>query len=312
MTFNILERINHGYGELEPVVLGLLAMRLHLLVTGRHGTGKTRLATVLSSGIGSDKFVAYDAPKDDLITVAGIPEIEGASDGPFTFRRHKRTIWDKQTILIDEITRAGRESQNLWLEILENRACFGEPLPYEALIATANPESYEAAFKLDEALLDRFHAVVPVPEFQVGVNASDVTSMIQLGASDPASLPSGTEIAEVLREIRTAHEQLLQEGLDKKVENYLGALVEALFPALPSNGEHYVSPRTYSRQLFQSILAIAAYFRASGATDFLERGAKVGLRYGLSTKLLIKPGLLDQLHRTFEGGVPPVRWTPHY
>jgi MoxR-like ATPase len=171
----LLGRINHGYDHLAPVLLGLVALGKHILLIGRHGTGKTRLARILASGIGDGSFAFFDATKDDLVAIAGIPDVTAMQDGVLRFVPHARTIWGKTTIVVDEITRATRENQNLWLEILEARTCFGLPLACRCIIATANPTSYAAAFQLDEALLDRFHAVLPVPEFQEGVNAEDVT-----------------------------------------------------------------------------------------------------------------------------------------
>src|SRR5450432_604786 len=130
MTLNLIERINHGWKEVESVVVGLMAMNKSFMLIGRHGTGKTRLARALSRGYGEKGFVFYDATKDDLISIAGIPDPEAIKSGRLRFVAHERSIWDKSTVVVDEITRAGKESQNLWLEILEERTCFGLPLAY--------------------------------------------------------------------------------------------------------------------------------------------------------------------------------------
>ena len=76
MPLGILNRINHGYDHLEPVVLGLMAMNKSFMLIGRHGTGKTRLARILSRGLGDGGFAFYDATKDDLISIAGIPDVD--------------------------------------------------------------------------------------------------------------------------------------------------------------------------------------------------------------------------------------------
>lgn len=299
MSLNLIERINYGYGALEPVVVGLMAMNKSFMLIGRHGVGKSRLARVLSRGSGEQGFVFYDATKDDLVTIAGIPDPESIKSGRLRFVPHQRTIWDKSTVVVDEITRAGKESQNLWLEILEERTCFGLPLAYRTLIATANPESYAAAFQLDEALLDRFHAVIPVPELQEGLDAEDIHAMVRLAATpDPG--PEPAEIARVFAAIQQAHAELLAEGAMERVALYLGRVVPAILSALRDGGPRYLSPRTYARNLPETLLALAAYHRVAGSPDPLRRAAVEALRYAVATKLQMKTVVLDQIHQAAE------------
>jgi hypothetical protein len=300
MSLKLLDRVNYGYHELEPVVVGLMAMHRSFMLIGRHGTGKTRLARVLSRGYGDKGFVFYDATKDDLISIAGIPDPESLRKGRLHFVPHERSIWDKSTIVVDEITRAGKESQNLWLEILEDRSCFGLPLAYRTVVATANPESYAAAFQLDEALLDRFHAVIPVPEQQEGVGAADVQAMIELAAGSQAPLEP-TELARVFAEIQAAHASLVAKGAVARVGQYLGKVVPVLLKMLREQNGPYVSPRTYCRNVPETILAVAAYHQVAGAPEPLRRGAVDALRYALATKYQIKPVVLDQIHQSAEG-----------
>ncbi len=299
MSLHILDRVNYGYQELEPIVLGLMAMNKSFMLIGRHGTGKTRLARALSRGYGDKGFVFYDATKDDLISIAGIPDPESLKAGRLHFVPHERSIWDKSTVVVDEITRAGKESQNLWLEILEERTCFGLPLAYRTVVATANPESYASAFQLDEALLDRFHAVVPVPEAQENVTAADVQAMIGLaGATAPLE---ASELARVFAEIQKAHAELMADGAMTRVGQYLGKVIPTMLNILREQNGPYVSPRTYCRNLPETILAVAAYHRVAGSTEPLKRGAVEALRYALATKYQIKPVMLDQIHQSAEG-----------
>lgn len=303
MSLGILDRINFGYRELEPVIVGLLAMHKSFMLIGRHGTGKTRLARALSKGYGEDGFVFYDATKDDLISIAGIPDPESLKQGRLRFTPHERSIWDKSTVVVDEITRAGKESQNLWLEILEERTCFGLPLAYRSLIATANPESYAAAFQLDEALLDRFHAVIPVPEHQTNMNADDVRTMIQLAMPGPnrPALPEAETLARVYSEIQAAHGALVQEGATDRIAAYLGKLVPSTLALLREQNGPYMSARTYVRNLPETILAVAAYYRVEGVNEALRRAAVDALRYAVATKLEVKPALLEPFHHAAQG-----------
>jgi hypothetical protein len=299
MPVRILDRVNYGYQDLEPIVVGLMAMNKSFMLIGRHGTGKTRLARALSKGYGDKGFVFYDATKDDLISIAGIPDPESLKSGRLHFVPHERSIWDKSTIVVDEITRAGKESQNLWLEILEERTCFGLPLAYRTVVATANPESYAAAFQLDEALLDRFHAVIPVPESQENITAADIQAMIGLAS---ANVPlESTELARVFAEIQKAHAELVAEGAQERVGQYLGKVVPSLLNILREQNGPYVSPRTYCRNLPETILSVAAFHRVNGSAEPLRRGAVEALRYALATKYQIKPVVLDQIHQSAEG-----------
>jgi MoxR-like ATPase len=309
MSLSILDRINHGWREVEPVVVGLMAMSKSFMLIGRHGTGKTRLARELSRGFGDKGFGFYDATKDDLISIAGIPDPDAIKAGRLRFIAHERSIWDKSTVVVDEITRAGKESQNLWLEILEERSCFGLPLAYRSIIATANPESYAAAFQLDEALLDRFHAVVPTPDHQEGVSADDVHTLITL-ASHGTPTPGPAELARVFADIQDAHASLITEGALDRISRYLGKLVPTLLNILREQKGPYLSPRTYARNLPETILAVAAYHRFAGVADPLRRAAVEALRYAVATKAQIKPAMLEQLHQAAEpmlgaGELPP-------
>ena len=315
MHLRLLDQINHGYRDLEPVVVGLLAAQKSFMLIGRHGTGKTRLARALSEGFGPSGFVFYDATKDDLITIAGIPDPESLKKGRLHFVPHERTIWDKSTIVVDEITRANKESQNLWLEILEQRTCFGLPLPYRTLIATANPESYAAAFQLDEALLDRFHAVIPVPEHQRDVSAEDVRMLVGLAGPagsgramtlaneemGPASRkPEAETLARTYAAIQAAHRELVEAGALERIADYLAKLVPALLGVLREQTGPYVSARTYARNLPETILAVAAYYKVAGDEEPLRAGAVDALRYAVATKLQIKPQILEPLHLAAE------------
>jgi len=295
-TFGLIQQINYGYDELEPIILSLMAVNRNFMLIGRHGTGKTRLAKTLSAGYGQQNFVFYDATKDDLISIAGIPDPKAIKEGRLNFVGHERSIWKKTTIVVDEITRAGKENQNLWLEILEERTCFGLPLVYEILIATANPESYAAAFQLDEALLDRFHAVIPVPEMQTDVEGHEIMEMLRLSLADPCELPDHAAISGVLAEIRKARSALIKDGIQDKIFRYLARLIPAMLRILNEQNSPYLSPRTYSRNLPETILAVSAYYHALGRPHPAIAAAKEALTYAVATKLQVKLFVLESLH----------------
>lgn len=294
-TPTILGRVNFGYEHLEPLVLGLAAYRNSFLLIGRHGTGKTRLAKHLSMGWGDEAFGFYDATKDDLISIAGMPDPEGMKAGALRFIPHQRSIWNKKAIVVDEITRAAKENQNLWLEIIEEHKCFGLPLPYEMLIATANPESYAAAFQLDEALLDRFYAVIPVPEMQDRVRPEDVNALLQLsmGKIDPIQ---PAEMLDALDSIRNTGAEFQTEEVIDSVQAYVSAFVPIVLRLIKEQNAPYLSPRSFGRNFPETILATAAALAWLGDPEPLVNGARIAGIYCIATRLQLKPSLIEQIH----------------
>ena len=311
MSLNIINSINFGYGHLEPMIIGLMAMNKNFLLIGRHGAGKSRLAKILSQGYGKQGYVFYDATKDDLISIAGIPNPEAMKEGHLTFTPHQRSIWDKSTVVVDEITRASKENQNLWLEILEERTCFGMPLSYRSLIATANPESYAAAFKMDDALLDRFYAVLTIPDLQENMGPDDIGHLMGLAFAQKKELEAES-IARIFSEIQRAHAKLIKSGVTDKIISYCSKLVSELLQSQLKKDKElrkYISPRTYARILPESIMAVAAYHVVAGTTEPLQTAAADCIKYCLGTKHNLNDGYVIQLHNASksllkEGDIP--------
>ena len=297
MKTSLLNRINYGYSEVEPIITSLMAVHKNFMLIGKHGAGKTRISKELSRGFGEKGFIFYDATKDDLITIAGIPDPNALQNGKLKFSSHERTIWDKTTVVVDEITRAGKESQNLWLEIIEEKSCFGIPLSYRTLIATANPESYAAAFQLDDALLDRFYAVIPVPELQAGIREEEILEMLGLTFGTENNSPKSEELARIFSEIQNARLKILESDEKNKIMSYTSSFISILLKKVVEGESIYISPRTYSRNFPETIIAVSAYFSVMGETEYLEKGAREAFKYCLSTKLRIPPQTLEFIHQ---------------
>ena len=281
----MLEKIVVGWQEIEDVFLANTSLNKPFILLGRHGICKTTVARELSKIYGEDGFRFYDATKDDLVSIAGIPIPEKLAAGKLEFSKHNRSIWDAKVIVVDELTRANKENQNLWLEILEEKTCFGKSLQYEMFIATMNPDSYASTFKLDEALLDRFYAVIPVPELQKGTASSVYKELINLNLNKRNNNFS-FDMKEKVEEIRKRYENLknnksIIEGVVDYVSNF--------FEVLLSQTEIYVSPRKIV-QLTEEILAIAS----TGKN--IEESTETAIVYTLSIPLKIELEILMQIH----------------
>ena len=292
----MLEKIVIGWEEIEPVFLTNIALRKPFILLGRHGTSKTTCAKEISKMYEKDEFRFYDATKDDLISIAGIPIPERLAQGKLEFSEHDRSIWGAKVILVDELSRANKESQNLWLEILEEKTCFGKALHYEALIATMNPESYASCFKLDEALLDRFYAAVPVPDLQKGTDAHTFKKILKVNLRKRDKGLDKQIIRKEIEEIRKSFKEI--KGKESTVEGiveYASNFMEILLSEVST----YISPRK-SIQLTEEILALSSYYKMRDETDYLEKGARDALLYTLGIPLKIKPELLMQVHENLK------------
>jgi len=299
---SILNRINYGYNDLEPLVLGLMALNRNFMIVGRHGIGKTRLVQNLSRGLSESGFAFYDATKDDLISIAGIPNPEAMKQGELRFLQHERTIWNKTSIVVDEITRASKENQNMWLEILEQKTCFGLPLIYQSLIATANPESYAAANRLDEALLDRFYAVINAPEHQTDITRDGIAEMMDLHFAPSSHEDFSEEMVVAFSNIRLEYKKIRQSSHTmKKLTDYCASFSNHLLNLQrQKNDPVYISPRTYSRNFPEVVLAVAAYYKWQGHKDYLCKSAEMAWKFALGTKLIIDPAELNTIHEAFK------------
>ncbi len=292
----MLEKIAIGWEKIEPVFLANIALKKPFILLGRHGTSKTTCAKEISKIYDKDNFRFYDATKDDLISIAGIPIPEKLAQGKLEFSEHNRSIWKAKVILVDELSRANKESQNLWLEILEEKTCFGKRLHYEALIATMNPESYASCFKLDEALLDRFYAAIPVPDLQKGTEAKIYQRIIEVNLGRRDNGIETERIRKEMEEIRMSYEEIKE---NKRVVEGVVEYVSSLMEILLSQVSDYISPRK-SIQLTEEILGISAYYKIKNESLYLEKGAEEALLYTLSIPLKIKPEVLMQIHENLK------------
>ena len=163
-----------GFDALEPLILAALVSKDPLLLIGKSGTGKTTLLNRISQALGLHHrhYNASLVSFDDLI---GFPR-PGADGKSIEFLQTPATIWNAESVLIDELSRCKPEVQNKFFSIIYEKNIQGmalEDLTYRW--AAMNPfryegegeeEHYSGSQPLDPALADRFGFIIEVPDWQ--------------------------------------------------------------------------------------------------------------------------------------------------
>jgi MoxR-like ATPase len=65
--------------------------------------------------------MGYDASKALFEDMIGFPDPSSIASGEIKYVPTKLSLWDKEFILVDEISRARAEMQNKWLEVIRGR-----------------------------------------------------------------------------------------------------------------------------------------------------------------------------------------------
>lgn len=304
-----------GWAHLEPVILASIARGMNILLLGKHGCGKSSLGKFISDALKGEKedykFSKYYMDKENLISMVGIPSPEDLKQGRLEYVKHNRSIFNADAILMDEITRAPKENQNMILEALEEKTIFGYPLKYEFVIATANDETYQGAFKLDAALLDRFLCVIPVPTTDtesesMAFGSEEIKKAIELNLDKRKYLleESNAHIRDAVEKIRQTYDEILdnKELIDNVLEfcSKFFSLVLSTIKDINKNTKNkiYISPRQWADQFVKIVFAISAYYKAiRGEHEYLEKGAKDAITYSIGTKLGIP---LDKVYVHFD------------
>lgn len=153
------------------------------LLIGHTSVGKTELAYNISKSLGKDIHI-FDMGTmlDPISGLVGIHTIHSNSDkvseSKFIASRFSEAIQKPGVIILDEITRASLQANNLLFPVLDFRRelsmeySFGDAKPIKVhpecvFIATANIGSqYSGTSRMDRALLDRFF-LLEVPELTI-------------------------------------------------------------------------------------------------------------------------------------------------
>jgi MoxR-like ATPase len=239
----------YGYDTVEPIILAALVSGDPLLLVGRHGTGKTFLLNSLSEALGLEHrhYNASLVSFDDLV---GFPFPEKDGSG-IRFIETPATVWQAQSVLVDELNRCKPEHQNRFFSLVHERRIQGvklERLRYRwaAMNPAGDDNGYIGTEPLDPALADRFAFVVPVVDWE------DLSPAEQLAVADPrgdgAISRDEGRLAALLSRCIPRFEALLKD-LPAHVPAYAAAVVSAFGQA-----GLRLSPRR-TRQLARNLLA---------------------------------------------------------
>lgn len=230
---SILEQLNiFGMDRVEDAVLAGLVTGDPVLLIGSHGSAKTLLARRLAESL-SLKFHAYDASKAMFEDVIGFPNPDSLSRGIVEYTPTPISIWGKQFVLVDELSRASPAMQNKWLEVVRSRQIMGKPIEgLKYIFAAMNPPGYLGAMPLDEALAGRFAFVIRMPEARE-MSAEDIGKIIGHVSEDDApslehTIHQGNGDS-LLHLVRNAHGRypLVEKAHGKLLSDYVTHLSSA-------------------------------------------------------------------------------------
>ncbi|MHA2216926.1 MAG: AAA family ATPase [Candidatus Hodarchaeales archaeon] len=303
---SIIGKYLYGWDHLEPILVACIAKNQNLLMLGRHGCGKSDFMRFVSAAMSNGnlfKFTKYAMDKENLISMVGIPNGKALAEGRIEYATHQRSVFNADALLMDELTRALKDNQNLVLEILEEKTVFGMPLKYQFAIATANDETYKGAMKLDDALYDRFWAVIRVPTVgnaNYGPEEFAEIMKLNLGGRD--------DLTEANRELREAVEAVREEynniwtKVDDKGQTYVKNNIIEFASKFLARVDGYMrkkndksktdkqelSFRQIGQQFCRMIASVGAYFRAvKGDPEYLQTAALEVIKWSIATKYII-------------------------
>lgn len=114
-----------GWDGFDPVVLAAVAAEAPLLLVGPHGSAKTMVLNRLAEALGLEHrhYNASLLSFDDLV---GFPVPEG---GRVVYLKTPATVWEAESVLVDEVSRCRPEVQNKPFPLVHERVLEGMPLP---------------------------------------------------------------------------------------------------------------------------------------------------------------------------------------
>ncbi len=269
--FNFLHSMEiYGWEDVEDVVLASLVLKEPILLVGEHGSAKTYFAQALANAMGLS-FYSYDASKGMFEDIIGFPNVK---NNKVDYIGSPVTIWNKEVILVDEISRATPEMQNKWLEIIRSRTVMGLPIKsLRYIIAAMNPIGYMGVIGLDIALAERFAFTIKVPNIAVMNDRAkekiirNQTMSDRMGNKRGKAVKKNEKLIEFIDEKERIMHSLKGTAIDKKIVQFLKRFIPAAKNGRFSN---FVNGRRES-MMRKSVLAYLAVIGIEPSESYLEK-----------------------------------------
>jgi len=288
----------HGLAHLDAPVLAALATETPLLLVGPHGSAKSALLGRLAAALQLEHR-HYNASLISFDDLVGFPVPDGEG---LKYLRTPGTLWEAESVFLDEISRCRPEVQNKLFSIVHEKRVQGLRLPrlryrWAAMNPPATADSddaqdvYLGSMALDPALADRFGFVLPLPALEdLSPEARLAVIRSGLAPQEPAHEPG---LAERVQRCRAA---LPEVGMlhGEWISAYVAALVAPLVQAgLAISGRR-------AAILAANIAGTAAAFAEIGTKGDLEDAALCALRHSMPQRAqgkAVDNGTLAAVHR---------------
>lgn len=149
-----------GWDDLEHVLLCSLALRLPLLLLGKHGTNKTDgVKNISRSFFGKkSKIQKYTVPLLSSSDLLGYPNPHSLKENKVEYVQTNLSVQDKNVIILDELTADNLLVSHKILELIRSKEIMGNVIDsLKWVTATCNPpgQEYNVAY-LEPQLVSRF------------------------------------------------------------------------------------------------------------------------------------------------------------
>ena len=217
-----------------------LTKNINTLLIGETGCGKTEVVAHIAKDLGltfniMDMGTMTD-PISGLIGIHTVTIVDGKTTSTFKKSRFSQLIQQPGIILLDELSRASTQANNLLFPCLDFRRqlsmeyCFEDQTPIQVhpncvFIATANLGSqYTGTHKIDRALLDRFMTIrVNTPE------SADIRASLKVSYPEVAT-DNIVTIVKIYDNILAAHNAFkIDFKLSFRHLKYITAMVQDSF-----------------------------------------------------------------------------------
>jgi MoxR-like ATPase len=283
-----------GWGAVDAILLAALALEAPVLLVGAHGTAKTLVAERVANAL-DQQFRHYNASLLNYDDLVGIPVPD--DNGGLNYLGAEGAVWDAEFVFLDEINRCRPDLQNKLFPLVHERRIAGEDLTaLHHRWAAINPPGllgdadshYLGVEELDEALIDRFWFIVPVPNWSE-IGRDDRIALVRSGAEVPAPRPDEALPVDLIAQTSAALEAIDATSGDR-IADYVVTLVDEL-----AKGGVLLSPRR-ARLLLRAICAVhAARIILEGDKSDLVKSAEIALVHALPSRATSTPPTYSQV-----------------